>query len=343
MINLENIIFKTCPSEFRPIFYRRYVDDTFTLFKDPSHAPLFLEFLNKLHKNIKFTMETEKNGELAFLDVSVKRNTLCYDTSVFRKKTFSGLGTNFYSFCYKKFKLNSVNTLIFRAYEICSTFQSLHDEFQFLRSYLIDNKFPNGIIDKYIHSFLDSKYCPKIALPTVPKEIKYASLPYLGPLHTKFNMQLQKLLKTFFPATDFRLCFINPLTIGSLFRLKDSLPFHLKSSLVYSFKCPGCKSGTYIGSTLRLLTVRESEHRGVSFRTFNPISNPENSAIRDHTNACKKLSRIKNIHNRFSIDDFKILSVAADPLSLHIMESLYIRKQRPTLNNDRGPVQLYLT
>ena len=168
-------------------------------------------------------------------------------------------------------------------------------------------------------------------------------MPFLGPLHTRFNHNLQKLLKTFFTATDFRLCFVNSLTIDSMFRVKDSPPSHLKSSLVYLFNCPGCKFGTYIGSTSRQLIARESEHRGVSLRTFNPISNPENSAIRTHTCNCKKLSRIKGAHNKFSIKDFKILSSAPDHTSLHILESLYIRKHRPTLNKDSGPVQLFLS
>ena len=31
-----------CPSNFKPVFYRRYVDDTFVLFTDKSHAAQFL-------------------------------------------------------------------------------------------------------------------------------------------------------------------------------------------------------------------------------------------------------------------------------------------------------------
>ena len=344
MISLEKIIFTTCPEEFRPVFYRRYVDDTFALFRDPSHAPRFLEFINNLHNNINFTMETESDNKLPFLDVLVTRNNSMFCTSVFRKETFTGLGMNFYSSCIKKFKLNSINTLLYRAYEVCSTFQSLHIEFEFLRDYLLKKKFPNFCIDKHISRFLDSKYHPKENLPTVPKEIKYVSLPFLGPLHSSFHSQLIKILKSFFPATEFRLCYVNPLTIGSLFRSKDTLPSDLRSSVVYEFTCPGCKSGSsYIGSTSRQLMVRVAEHRGISPRTFDPISNPVNSAIRNHTSTCKKLSRIKNNKDKFSSKDFKILATAYDLQSLHILESLLIRKNRPNINNDSGPIQLFLT
>ena len=65
------------------------VDGTFVLFSDKSHAPLFLNYLNRQHNNINFTMETENDRSLSFLDVSVCRNANGFSTSVFRKRTFS--------------------------------------------------------------------------------------------------------------------------------------------------------------------------------------------------------------------------------------------------------------
>ena len=35
-----------CPSEFKPVFYRRYVDDCFILFSSIDHIPKFLSYLN---------------------------------------------------------------------------------------------------------------------------------------------------------------------------------------------------------------------------------------------------------------------------------------------------------
>ena len=45
-----------CPELFKPVFYRRYVDDTFVLFSDKSQAALFLQYLNNQHNNINFTL-----------------------------------------------------------------------------------------------------------------------------------------------------------------------------------------------------------------------------------------------------------------------------------------------
>ena len=49
---------RDCPSECKPIFYRRYVDDTFLLFKHSQHISKFCSYLNSKHPNIEFTCET---------------------------------------------------------------------------------------------------------------------------------------------------------------------------------------------------------------------------------------------------------------------------------------------
>ena len=104
MCNLERKYIETCPEDFSPLFYRRYVDDTFVAFRDKNHASLFLDFVNQQHPNISFTMECETDNKLAFLDALVCRNTTGFDVSVHRKSTFSGLVISFFSYCAHKFK-----------------------------------------------------------------------------------------------------------------------------------------------------------------------------------------------------------------------------------------------
>ena len=50
----NGLILKTVPV----LFYKRYVDDIFCLFKCETDAERFLTFLNRQHPNIKFTIET---------------------------------------------------------------------------------------------------------------------------------------------------------------------------------------------------------------------------------------------------------------------------------------------
>ena len=62
-----------CPEEFKPGYYRRYVDDIFVLFRSQDHLIKFRDYFNKRHPNMNFTFEQEKNGKLYFLDVEVFR------------------------------------------------------------------------------------------------------------------------------------------------------------------------------------------------------------------------------------------------------------------------------
>ena len=47
-----------CPSQFKPVVYKRYVDDIFVLFKSKEHLKLFVNYMNSKHRNIKFIFKT---------------------------------------------------------------------------------------------------------------------------------------------------------------------------------------------------------------------------------------------------------------------------------------------
>ena len=55
-----------------PRVCKRYVDDTFTVL-DRESVDSFLQHLNNQQPSIRFTMETESDGSLAFLDTAVAR------------------------------------------------------------------------------------------------------------------------------------------------------------------------------------------------------------------------------------------------------------------------------
>ena len=78
---------------------------------------------------------------------------------------------------------------------------------------------------------------------------------------------------------------VSNLYVSSFFSYKDRLPKCLRASIVYKFVCP--RYGLqYVGSSSRTLGVRAREHAGVSVRTGKPLSQPPQSAIRDHAIAC---------------------------------------------------------
>ena len=71
----------------------------FPVFNDYDDCQLFLEYMNNQNDNIKFTLETENEDCLPFLDVMITRE--CdgsVSTSVNRKANFSGLVMQYDSF-----------------------------------------------------------------------------------------------------------------------------------------------------------------------------------------------------------------------------------------------------
>ena len=118
-----------------------------------------------------------------------------------------------------------------------------------------------------------------------------------------------------------------------MFSYKDKLPALMQSLVVYSFSCPKCKIGKYVGATKRLLKVRINSHQGVSFRTHDPLKTKDFSNIREH---CKKC----NI--AVTYEDFKIVAQAQNEHSLSILESLTIKQVVPSLNSQSSSTVLYI-
>ena len=82
---VEEKALSTFPS--RPIFWKRYVDDTFTVLPEDM-VYRFLEHLNQVEPSIRFTVEKEVDGQLPFLDLLISRDSDgSISTSVYRKPT----------------------------------------------------------------------------------------------------------------------------------------------------------------------------------------------------------------------------------------------------------------
>ena len=52
LAHYEQIWLDDCPNEFKPVYYKRYVDDIFVLFQSPHHLEKFNEYLNTKHADI---------------------------------------------------------------------------------------------------------------------------------------------------------------------------------------------------------------------------------------------------------------------------------------------------
>ena len=149
----------------------------------------------------------------------------------------------------------------------------------------------------------------------------YFSLPYFGCQSDKFKLSV--LFRKYFNDISFHFIFVSRFKIGSLFKHKVVLPKEMRSSVIYKFSCVQCAS-EYIGSATRLFASRVAEHSGRSLRTNRILDHPSHSNIREHARTCG---------TPITIDNFTIVTSCSNTNDLRILESLYIFKDRPVLND----------
>ena len=185
MAHLEETKIASCPHF--PEYYRRYVDDTFYLFKNRDDAAKFFEYINSLHPSIKFDMESEVGGKLEFLDTVISRAThsTAPRISTKIKKTDKGLFYHFSSFIRERYKINLISTLVYRIYQIASDMSIFHMDVTSLKRRLMLNGFPSYLVDMCLEKVLNRYHAGQHISPVNPgvqqRELVIA-LPFLGPL-----------------------------------------------------------------------------------------------------------------------------------------------------------------
>ena len=335
MCHYETEWLNKCPKQFKPVFYKRYVDDIITLFTSQDQVKKFHKYLNSRHRNINFTVEEESNNQLSFLDVEVTRVDNEFVTSIHRKPTFSGVYTNFQSFIPLQYKHGLLFTLLFRAYTISSNYDRLHEEIKKLKTIWQKNDFPLFFIDKCIYQFLNKLFVKSNVIRTtsIKKEVQI-SLVYLGKASLEVKKRLRNIFRTCMPGVKLKVAFSSKTRLSNSFRFKDNIPNDIKSLILYNYTCGTCNCA-YIGKTKRHFIVREYEHLGLSILTNKSYTYRESTA----TSVGK---HIKVCHNNKSTEEFKIIGSAINNYELLIKESLLISKERPSLNVLKESFPLYL-
>ena len=108
--------------------------------------------MNHQHPNLKFTFELNKITLFHFWMLKFVEKNDRFTTSIYRKPTFSGVFTHFDSFIPTSYKQGLVNTLIFRCFKICSSYEKIHNEIVSLKIFL------NIILILRISLIIVSKY-----------------------------------------------------------------------------------------------------------------------------------------------------------------------------------------
>jgi len=300
-------------TDFFPKFYYRYVDDTLASFEKLEHAEQFLATLNQMNPSIKFTVEHAQNQSIPFLDVKLTLNESGLSTTIYRKPTFTGRGLNFKWLIPTHWKTSVIQHSLKRAMLLCSSWNSLHTEFQFLIKFFQFNGFPKWSIEKRISRLLNSHYNNHTTTErSQPTNLKYLPLNYYG----RPTDILKKKLKSLFQKYKIENIAIALRTkkLQSLFSTKDKINMLLKSLVIYKYTCQGDPDNFYIGKTWRQFMTRLDEHK------------KNRTSVNDHLSTCSSCT------NNLVKDNFKLINSAENKEQLEVMEAIYIKTENPPMN-----------
>lgn len=313
----------------------RYVDDVFASIEEENKATEILKFLNQQHPNIKFTIECEQEGKLPFLDTLVYRGQTTYHTTIFRKKTFTGVYLNWTSLTSKKYKIGLIYCFMDRIWRICSENHLRDEEVRKLRYILAKNDYPEHVVNREIEKFISSRTLstnssvinnseqqPRVNAQ--PKPTRFLVLPYVSRKAEGFAKKVQHLVNEYYPQVDFNIAFKTPDEIGKHFPYKDNIKAKDGRSLViYRIKCKheGCEA-SYIGKTERILQHRINEHRKFA------------------SSACHQHEK-ENIGHEMDYDNVEIIDSADSNMKLLCKELLHIVQKKPLLNRQLGAHSKY--
>ena len=180
--------------------------------------------MSSKHPNIKFSIEKEEDGRLPFLDINIFRENDKFATNIYRKKTFSGVYTNFKRFRPETYIIGLIKSLLFRCFSLFSDFIKFHHEIDKLKKKLYKNSYPRDLVDKCIKELLDKMLAPKPVVSTVPKKNLVIALPYLGKLSLQILTRINRIMKNKLSYCNIQFVFQTKCKISNFFAFKDK--FH---------------------------------------------------------------------------------------------------------------------
>ncbi|XP_077976215.1 uncharacterized protein LOC144432061 [Styela clava] len=165
-----------------PRIWERYVDDTFNIIKE-EFCDAFHDHINTIEPSIKFTIEKEVNGTVAFLDVQIQREGNGeLTTDIFRKKTHTNRYLNFNSSHPLNHKRSVVSSLMNRAKTLISDETKQKQELNFIKKTLRQNGYPTRMFRNHVNFQ---------KLPDKPKPISSTTIPYVQELSEKIRRILE--------------------------------------------------------------------------------------------------------------------------------------------------------
>lgn len=239
------------------------MDDTFVVWphgEDNLHT--FLQHLNNINKNIQFTIETEKNGRIPFLDVEVSRkDNMRLGHKVYRKPTHTDRYLQKSSNHHPRQKCGIIKTLTERAKRICEPMH-LNQELDHLHEALRANGYNTKEIQRATHP---RRAHSQDALNA--ETVSTAILPYIRNVTDRIGKLLKKHnIRTIYKPTK---------NLKQLLKSPKDKQDPLTTGGVYKIPC-SCGQ-VYIGTTMRSVNTRIKEHN-----RHCRLGQTEKSAVAEH-------------------------------------------------------------
>lgn len=297
-------------SDYQPPFWKRYVDDTITALPQ-DQIQGFHDHLNSIEPTIQFTIETEVDGTLPFLDTRVTRHTDgSLSTTVFRKKTHTDRYLDFDSHHPLAHKIAVTRTLLTRADRICTSITDRDAEKRHVSQALSNNGYPMGLVRKNWQAV--SRPIPAPDHPSAPKAT--VVIPYVR--------HVSECIRRILAPLEIRTSFRPHHTLRhALVNLKDRIPLQQRAAVVYRIPCGTC-SKVYVGQTGRTLDKRLKEHkRALTSGNLTQSAVAEHAAQESHT---------------INWNEAQVVDVQPHYHQRCLLESWHIRTEASTMNRDEG-------
>ena len=142
--------------------------DTFTLFNGTTRQlDSMVAEVNKVHPNIKFTSEHEKEGHINFLDTTISRKDDSLYFNIYRKPTTTNMTIHSGSFHPTSQKMAAYSCFVYRALNFPLCREDREKEINIIKHIAVKNGYRSAIVDDILH-----RHIRKTSLPRPPKEPK---------------------------------------------------------------------------------------------------------------------------------------------------------------------------
>lgn len=307
--SLEQKFFKSHPQfTGKIIYYKRYVDDTIILFNGSKEELNNLaEEMNKMHPNIKFTVEHQTTEGINFLDMTISSQNNKHSFQIYRKSTTTDIAINSSSCHPNQHKTAFFRSAVNRMLHIPISKADADNEISILKSIAHNNGYNPTLVDTLYQKTKNKLNQPPLPLQAKKEIPKFACLPFLGTVSYKLaNLFRPHNIKISF-HTD------NKLQHKIIHNNKPFEEWHQKSG-IYKLTC-SCSS-FYVGQTGRPFATRYKEHMdALRLKNLNKSSFASHVAHHEHP--------IGDIN-----DNLSILHIAEKGLHMDLLEQIeiYIHK-----------------